>query len=52
MSQIKDILYEDSIKYLKLLDHDELIELVREHRTVKRTLEASRQVNKSMKGGK
>ena len=42
MSQITEILYQDCWKYLEQLDHEELIELVQEHRQVKRILESSK----------
>ena len=50
MTTIKEVLYEDSLKYLHSLDREQLIELVQEHRSVKRTLAASRLLE-NKKGG-
>ena len=49
MSQITDILYEDALKYLEQLPKEELISVVQEHRTVARTIAASKLV-KQVKG--
>ena len=42
MTTISEILYEDAIRYLETLDHEEIIELAQEHRTKKRVLEAEK----------
>ena len=42
MTSISEILYEDAIRYLESLDHEEIIELAQEHRTTKRLLEAEK----------